>query len=198
MTPPPKVYPFWCGNPSYNKIQAIRLRAMRECRNDVNRGNCDGEVCGGNDLIVKCQAMLSVHQLCDPPKQWLQCHWRPSRRGERIPIINLLSLWCCLDNLFDNIINCFWWIFFKLEGYGDCLVDEEDTSMCSHNITTVVTELGFDSEDDAGLVLIKEMWPQGLTASDPYPLTDPPSKAVAISSASTFFLIATCLTFLAP
>ena len=87
---------------------------------------------------------------------------------------------------------------FKLEGYGDCLVDEEDTSMCSHNITTVVTELGFDSEDDAGLVLIKEMWPQGLTASDPYPLTDPLSKAVDISSASTFFLITTCLIFSAP
>ena len=79
---------------------------------------------------------------------------------------------------------------FKLEGYGDCLVDEEDTSMCSHNITTVVT--------DAGLVLIKEMWPQGLTASDPYPLTDPLSKAVDISSASTFFLITTCLIFSAP
>ena len=79
-------------------------------------------------------------------------------------------------------------------------MDEEDTSMCSHNITTVVTELGFDSEDDAGLVLIKEMWPQGLTASDPYPLTDPPSKAQAvdISSASTFFLITTCLIFSAP
>ena len=74
-------------------------------------------------------------------------------------------------------------------------MDEEDTSMCSHNITTVVTELGFDPEDDAGLVLIKEMWPQGLTASDP--LTDPPSKAVAISSASTVLLITTCLTFLA-
>ena len=85
--------------------------------------------------------------------------------------------------------------FFKLEGYGDCLVDEEDTSMCSHNITTVVTELGFDPDYDAGLVLIKEMWPQGLTASDP--LTDPPSKAVAISSASTVLLITTCLTFLA-
>lgn len=86
----------------------------------------------------------------------------------------------------------------ELEGYGDCLVDEEDTSMCSHNITTVVTELGFDPDDDAGLVLIKEMWPQGLTASDPSHLTDPPSKAVALSSASTVLLITTCLTFLAP
>ena len=84
---------------------------------------------------------------------------------------------------------------FKLEGYGDCLVDEEDTSMCSHNITSVVTELGFDSEDDAGLILIKEMWPQGLTASDP--LTDSHSEAIAISSASTVLLITTCLTFLA-
>ena len=70
--------------------------------------------------------------------------------------------------------------------------------MCSHNITTVVTELGFDSEDDAGLVLIKEMWPQGLTASDPSPLTDPPSKADAISFAPTYLLLSTCLTFSAP
>ena len=175
-----------------HKIQTMRLRAMRECRNDVNRGNSDGEMSDGNDLIVKCQAMLSVHQLCDPPKQWLQCHWRPSCWGERTPIINL----CSLNNLFDNIANCFKWIFFKLEGYGDCLVDEEDKSMCSHNITTVVTELGFDPEDDAGLVLIKEMWPQGLTASDP--LTDSHSEAIAISSASTVLLITTCLTFLAP
>ena len=51
-----------------HKIQTMRLRAMRECRNDVNRGNSDGEMSDGNDLIVKCQAMLSVHQLCDPPK----------------------------------------------------------------------------------------------------------------------------------
>ena len=69
----------------------------------------------------------------------------------------------------------------KLEEYGNCLTlemeeDDENPSKCMHNITTVVAELGSTSED-FGLDVVEKMWPQGLTASDPSPLTVPPSKA---------------------
>ena len=52
--------------------------------------------------------------------------------------------------------------------------DNENPSKCLHNITTVVVEeFGFTSED----IGLDDMWPQELTASDPSPLTVPPSKA---------------------
>ena len=50
--------------------------------------------------------------------------------------------------------------------------DYENRSKCSHNITTVVAVLSFTSED-----IELDMSPQGLTAADPSPLIDPPSKA---------------------
>ena len=86
--------------------------------------------------------------------------------------------------MIDDILNIkfYYAILLKLEEYGNCLTlemeeDDENPSKCLHNITTVVAEMGLTSEDIGLDDMVLKMWPQELTASDPSPLTVPPSKA---------------------
>jgi len=96
----------------------------------------------------------------------------------------------------DNGYNITDDLLAELEEYGNCLTlemeeDYENRSKCSHNITTVVAVLSFTSED-IGL----DMSPQGLTAADPSPLIDPPSKASPLTLPGILNIFP-CLLFIA-
>jgi len=139
------VPPGSCGDPSY-----LAILQQLPCQDDAECWEERGDKCCYDFSEFNGQTLNSVGRRCCQYTNYVI----PPDNGYNIT-----------DDLLD-----------ELEAYGDCLTlveDDENSSKCSHNITTVVAELGLTSED-IGL----EMWPQGLTATDPSSLTAvPPSKA---------------------
>jgi len=159
------------------------LAEMYEC---VDNNDCsDGLVCvpPGSCGDPSYLAVLQQLPCQDDAECWEErgdkcCYDFSEFNGETL---NSIGRRCCQYTNYvippDNGYNITDDLLAELEEYGNCLTlemeeDYENRSKCSHNITTVVAVLSFTSED-IGL----DMSPQGLTAGDPSPLIDPPSKA---------------------